>query len=116
MTSITPSKARKLPAAKPATKASPAKTASMTPAPAAAAPSPPPSPAPAAPTGKLAILVTLLSRPQGATIADMAAATSWQAHSIRGAIAGAIKKKLGKAVSSEKSDGGRVYRIAPDAA
>lgn len=115
MTSITPSKARKLPAVK----AAPAKAAVMAPpaAPAAAS-SPPPSPTPAAvaPKGKLATLMALLSRPEGATIADMTAATSWQAHSIRGAIAGAIKKKLGKSVSSLKSDGVRVYRILPDAA
>ena len=39
-------------------------------------------------------------------------ATGWQAHSVRGAISGAIKKRLGLKVTSEKSDGVRTYRIA----
>ena len=38
-------------------------------------------------------------------------ATAWQAHSVRGAISGSIKKKLGHAVSSAKSGNTRVYRI-----
>jgi hypothetical protein len=63
------------------------------------------------PKGKLGVLVNLLSRPEGATLVDMQAATGWQAHSVRGAIAGAIKKKLGHAVASEKQAEGRVYRI-----
>jgi hypothetical protein len=43
----------------------------------------------------------------------MQSATGWQAHSVRGAISGALKKKLGLEVTSEKIDGrGRVYRIA----
>ncbi len=51
------------------------------------------------------------SLPRKALVARWAKA--WQAHSVRGAISGALKKKLGLAVSSEKSDGrGRVYRIA----
>ena len=62
---------------------------------------------------KLAILVDLVSRRDGATIADLTKATGWQSHSVRGAISGTLKKKLGLAVSSEKADGrGRVYRIA----
>ena len=44
----------------------------------------------------------------------MMAATGWQAHSVRGAISGAIKKKLGLDVRSEKTEGGRVYRIAAE--
>jgi hypothetical protein len=68
-------------------------------------------PASPSPKGKLGVLVGLLSRPEGATLEVMQAATGWQAHSIRGAIAGSVKKKLGHTVASEKSDAGRVYRI-----
>lgn len=61
---------------------------------------------------KLDIVIALLSRAQGATIADMMHATGWQAHSVRGALAGAIKKKRGLAVAAEAAAGGRLYRIA----
>ena len=65
--------------------------------------------------GKIPILVDLLRKPDGATIAVMMAATGWQAHSVRGAISGSIKKALGLEVLSEKTDAGRVYRIAAEA-
>jgi hypothetical protein len=68
------------------------------------------------PKGKIAILIGLLERPDGATTADLMAATGWQAHSVRGAIAGSIKKTLGLSVLSEKSEAGRVYRIVAVAA
>ncbi len=62
---------------------------------------------------KQAILIEMLRRPNGATIQQMSAKTGWQAHSVRGAISGALKKKLGFAVISERvGDRGRVYRIA----
>ena len=62
---------------------------------------------------KQALLITLLKRKNGATIDEIVAATGWQAHSVRGAISGALKKKLGLAVLSEKIAGrGRTYRIA----
>ncbi len=65
------------------------------------------------PGTKLASLITLLSRNQGATLADLEKATDWQAHSVRGAISGTLKKKLGFAIISERVEGqGRVYRIA----
>lgn len=90
------------------------------PSPAAASPpeektvgtSPAPASAPA-PVGssKLDRLVVLLRRPEGATIAQMTEATGWQAHSVRGALAGSLRKK-GHAVTSEKVDGTRCYRIA----
>ena len=73
------------------------------------------TPAPAAPT-KLATLTGLLRRPEGATLTDLTTATGWQAHSVRGAIAGALKKKAGLAITSEKIEGERRYRIAEDAA
>lgn len=63
----------------------------------------------AAPT-KLERLVGLLSRTDGATLKELCAATGWQAHSVRGAIAGALKKK-GHSITSEKIDGVRRYRI-----
>ncbi len=61
---------------------------------------------------KQAILIEMLKRSKGATIADMAAKTGWHAHSDRGAISGALKKKLGLSVTSETVENrGRVYRI-----
>jgi hypothetical protein len=66
----------------------------------------------AAPAGKLGKVVSLLKRPKGATMADLMKVTGWQAHSVRGAIAGTIKKKLQLIVISEKSGAVRIYRIA----
>ncbi len=64
---------------------------------------------------KQAILIEMLRRPNGATIEQMTAETGWQAHSVRGAISGALKKKLGLAVTSERvGDRGRVYRIVQE--
>jgi hypothetical protein len=61
---------------------------------------------------KQALLIQLLKRKTGATIAEIAEATSWQTHSVRGAISGALKKKLGLPVTAGKVEGrGRVYRI-----
>jgi hypothetical protein len=71
---------------------------------------------PAAPRAgtKLALLLELLQRKGGATIPEVTKATGWQAHSVRGAISGALKKQLGLAVASIKVEGrGRVYRVAP---
>ena len=61
---------------------------------------------------KQAILIDLLRRPGGATIAQMTAEMGWQSHSVRGAISGTLKKKLGLAVTSMTVEGrGRVYQI-----
>lgn len=62
---------------------------------------------------KQAKLIAMLRRPEGASIAEAVAALEWQAHTVRGAIAGALKKKLGLKVESEKVDSarGRVYRL-----
>lgn len=65
-----------------------------------------------APTGKLGTIVELMRRPEGATIAQMSEATSWLPHSVRGALAGALKRKHGLTITSDKTDAGRVYRIA----
>jgi hypothetical protein len=63
------------------------------------------------PGSKQALLLDLLGRDNGATIAELVEATRWQLHSIRGAISGTLKKKLGLAMATEKSTRGRVYRI-----
>jgi hypothetical protein len=66
---------------------------------------------------KQATLIAMLRRPEGATIAQMASALEWQAHTVRGALAGALKKKLGLTLASEKVPGAdRVYRIPGEAA
>ena len=58
-------------------------------------------------------LIAMLRQPDGATIVEIAKALEWQPHTVRGAIAGALKKKLGLKVESEKvADRGRVYRLA----
>ena len=58
-------------------------------------------------------LIGLLRRPNGATIDELSKATGWQAHSVRGAISGILKKRLGLSVASETSEKrGRIYRIA----
>ena len=56
-------------------------------------------------------LIALLRRAEGARIDEMMEATGWQQHSVRGAMAGALKKKLGLSIASEKTEAGRVYRI-----
>ena len=61
---------------------------------------------------KQATLIVMLRAPEGATIEEIMAATNWQSHTVRGAIAGALKKKLGLEVTSEKvEDRGRVYKL-----
>ena len=62
---------------------------------------------------KQADMIAMLKRSEGATIAEFMTATGWQAHTVRGAFAGALKKRLGLSVDSKKDEGrGRVYRIA----
>ncbi len=62
---------------------------------------------------KKAIVLELLRRPEGATLADIVAATDWQAHSVRGFISGSLGKKMGLNVESfKRQDGQRVYRVA----
>ena len=61
---------------------------------------------------KQAQLIAMLRRAKGATVDEIAEALEWRRHTVRGAIAGALKKKLGLDVQSEKAEGrGRVYRI-----
>jgi hypothetical protein len=62
---------------------------------------------------KQALLITMLRRAEGATMPEIIAATGWQAHSVRGAMSGALGKKLGLVFVSARDDArGRVYRIA----
>jgi len=64
------------------------------------------------PVPKLKRLTALVKRKRGATLAELVAATGWQAHSVRGAISGNLRKKLGLTVILEEIEGrGRVYRI-----
>ena len=64
---------------------------------------------------KQAKLIEMLRADGGATIDEIVAATGWQPHTVRGAFAGALKKKLGLEVTSEKIDGrGRVYSLPRD--
>lgn len=61
---------------------------------------------------KKAIVLELLRRTEGATLADIMSATGWQAHSVRGFISGALGKKMGLTVESLKTpEGARAYRI-----
>jgi Protein of unknown function (DUF3489) len=63
-----------------------------------------------------ALLISMLQLPQGISIREIVAATGWQAHSARGALSGALGKKLGLVVVSAKEDArGRVYRIGQPA-
>lgn len=62
---------------------------------------------------KQAQVIAMLQRPEGATLRQIMDTTGWQAHTVRGTLAGALKKKLGLTIVSEKSEGGeRVYRLA----
>jgi len=62
---------------------------------------------------KLAQLEAMLRRPDGATVEQISKSLDWQTHSVRGAMSGALKKKQGLNITSEKTDNGRrVYRIA----
>ena len=66
---------------------------------------------------KQTLLIDLLKRKNGATIAESVAALGWQPHSVRGAISGTLKKKLGHNVTSAAIENrGRVYQIVPRAA
>ncbi len=65
---------------------------------------------------KQAMLIEMLQRPEGATMEQIVAATVWQPHTVRGAMSGALRKKLRLVVTSSNEEGrGRVYRICqPD--
>lgn len=56
----------------------------------------------------------MLRSPTGATIAAMIEATGWQQHSVRGFLAGVVRKRLKLKLTSKKVDGTRVYQIASE--
>ncbi|MBV9200312.1 MAG: DUF3489 domain-containing protein [Alphaproteobacteria bacterium] len=53
----------------------------------------------------------MLRRSQGVTVEELATATGWQCHTVRGLFSGTLKKKLGLTLASAKEERGRVYRI-----
>src|SRR5580692_7977778 len=63
------------------------------------------------PDTKHARILAMLRKPAGTTIAAIMTATDWQQHSVRGFLAGVVRKKLGLNLVSEQTDKGRVYRI-----
>jgi len=64
---------------------------------------------------KQAQMIAMLRRAEGATVDEIAAELGWQRHTVRGAVAGAFRKKLGLDIISEKVEGrGRVYRLQPE--
>jgi Protein of unknown function (DUF3489) len=60
---------------------------------------------------KHARIIAMLRKPAGATIAAIMAVTDWQQHSVRGFLAGVVRKKLELNLVSDQTDKGRVYRI-----
>ena len=64
------------------------------------------------PGSKQSRVVAMLRSPRGATIAAMMKATDWQQHSVRGFLAGVVRKRLKLKLSSKKVDDNRVYQIA----
>jgi predicted ArsR family transcriptional regulator len=88
------------PAAEPDAAAKPAKRRAKAKAKAAEAPAEKPTPRAGT---KQAQMIEMLKRPEGATVEQIAAATGWQHHTIRGAISGALKKKLGLTVEATRT-------------
>jgi hypothetical protein len=69
----------------------------------------------AEPDSKQSRVIAMLQSPAGATIAAMMQATGWQQHSVRGFLAGVVRKRLKLKLGSKKGDGTRVYRVATGA-
>jgi Protein of unknown function (DUF3489) len=60
---------------------------------------------------KQAKVLALLHRPGGASISDLVKTTGWQQHSVRGFLAGTVRKRLGLNLESKKQDGERIYHV-----
>ena len=56
-------------------------------------------------------VIAMLRRPEGVTVDEVASATGWQRHTVRGVFSGTLKKKLGLTLASAQEERGRVYRI-----
>ena len=76
-------------------------------------PEPPPSDAKR--PSKQDAVIAMLRRGEGATVEEVARATGWQRHTVRGVFSGTLKKKLGLSLASAQEARGRVYRIAEPA-
>src|SRR5215207_7552009 len=63
------------------------------------------------PGSKQSRVIAMLQSPAGTTIAAMMKATGWQQHSVRGFLAGVVRKRLKLKLASKKVDGERIYRI-----
>jgi hypothetical protein len=103
-----------LPNAKPSSKPTPTRVtrSQRTPMSTRANVRPVPRSGPSGAPSKQNACLALLTRPNGATIEDLQSATGWQTHSIRGFLAGAVKKKLGLTLVSSKANGEvRRYRV-----
>jgi uncharacterized protein DUF3489 len=61
------------------------------------------------------VVIAMLRQPEGATVDEVAHATGWQRHTVRGVFSGTLKKKLGLTLASAKEERGRVYRITEPA-
>jgi Protein of unknown function (DUF3489) len=98
---------------KPKTKPKPAarSTARKTRKPATRKRSAPASSKSAGTNTKRARIIAMLRTPAGATISSLMTATDWQQHSVRGFLAGVVRKRLGLDLVSEQTDKGRVYHI-----
>ena len=59
---------------------------------------------------KLAMLVALLGREEGATVEEMAEATGWKEHSVRGVLSATLQRRFGLVIVSAKVEGARVYK------
>ena len=85
-------------------------------APAPAVPMPVEAPATSDPGTKADRVIALLSRTEGATLAQMVELTGWKVRSMRGFMSGQLKAKRGIVITSSKVDGVRTYRIAAEEA
>jgi hypothetical protein len=64
------------------------------------------------PGSKQSRVIAMLQSPPGATIAAMMKATGWQQHSVRGFLAGVVRRRLKLKLDSKKVEGNRIYQIA----
>jgi hypothetical protein len=63
-------------------------------------------------SSKQGAVMAMPQRPEGAIVDEVASATGWQRHTVRGLFSGTLKKKLGLILASAQEERGRVYRMA----